>query len=253
MSSLKLGSRVLNYDVLGQGRNVVFVHSLGTDMHLWDAVVERLPGIRAVRYDLPGHGESSVHPGTVESHAADLSKLLELVAPDGAVVVGASVGGMIAQRLAVRNPEQVHSLALSSTGLRIGGAAYWASRIEAVERQGMEALATSIVERWFSSTWREDHPMDLERFRKRVAQLDPSGHIDLCRALADADLTSDAHLISTRCLCLGGTSDPSTPPEVLSTLARAIPEAQLCFVDGAGHLPMIEAPDLFCRHLQDVL
>lgn len=72
----------------GKGRDVVFVHSLGTDLHLWDSVVDHLSGVRAIRYDLPGHGGSALDSSDLAGHASDLSQLIEHQAPEGAVVVG---------------------------------------------------------------------------------------------------------------------------------------------------------------------
>ena len=253
------GDRVADAPPATATPTLAFVHSLGTDLRLWDGVLEHLDGALAdagvdepfavLRHDLRGHGLSARAPGSIADHAEDLATLLERYAPGGAIVVGVSVGGLVAQALAAARPELVRALVLANTGLRIGTAEAWTARGDAVEAHGLAPLANDIVERWFGSAWRAARPAALEGWRRLLERQDGAGYADLCRALADADLTSSAASLDAPCLCIAGEEDTSTPPTSLERLAGAISGARVATLDGLAHLPMAEAPARFAERL----
>ena len=248
----RLGDVLLDVRVTGDGPAVAFAHSLGTDLRMWDPLLDRL-SCRAIRYDIRGHGLSPRMAGSLDDHATDLAALLDAHAPEGAVVVGVSVGGMIAQALAATRPDLVHALVLSNTGLQVGTAQGWAARIAAVEAGGVKAVAGDVTAAWFPQAWRDANPDAAEGWRTMLGRQNARGYADLCRALADADLTADAGRIACPTLCVGGTGDGSTPPDVVERLAAAIPGARLAMIDGAGHLPMLDATDRFSELLRGEL
>jgi 3-oxoadipate enol-lactonase len=102
---------------------LVFSNSLGTDFRIWDRVVAGLAdGLRVIRYDKRGHGLSTCTeaPYRMEDHTLDLAGLLDGLGVKKAVVVGLSVGGMIAQSLAGIRPDLVRGLVLADTAHKIG-------------------------------------------------------------------------------------------------------------------------------------
>ena len=101
-----LGDLCLHYRIDGdpEGAPVVFANSLGTDLRLWDKVVALMPpGLKLIRYDMRGHGLSDAPPAPYAMGALvrDLERLLDHLAVRDAVLVGLSIGGMVAQGLAV--------------------------------------------------------------------------------------------------------------------------------------------------------
>ncbi|MEK9661133.1 MAG: alpha/beta fold hydrolase, partial [Alphaproteobacteria bacterium] len=149
----------LHYADERQGRalTLVFVNSLGTDFRIWDAVVARLPGhMGAVRHDKRGHGLSDAPPApyALDDHVGDLAALLDHLRTGPAVIVGVSVGGMIAQALALSRPDLVEALVLCDTGACIGTEQMWNDRIDAVSANGLESIADAILLRWFSEDFR---------------------------------------------------------------------------------------------------
>ena len=127
---------------------VLMANSLGTDLRLWDAVLPLLPqGLRYLRFDKQGHGLSDLGAADrIADHAADAAALIEAVAPGPVVMVGLSIGGLIAQRLAADRPDLVRALILSNTAARLGTPDSWQARIDAVERHGMDSIADHLVE-----------------------------------------------------------------------------------------------------------
>ena len=126
-----------------EGPPVLFANSLGTDLRLWDAVLPLLPPhLRLVRYDKRGHGLSALGGGgTIEDHAADAIAVLEAVAARPAVIVGLSIGGLIAQTVASLRPDLVCALVLSNTAARLGTPESWSARIAAIEVGGLDIFA----------------------------------------------------------------------------------------------------------------
>ncbi len=224
---------------------VAFSNSLGTDLRVWDAVIERLPAewIK-IRYDIAGHGLSGITGSTtVSTHAEDFAAVLDAFEADRAAVVGLSVGGLIGLALAIARPERVTTLCLMDTAPKIGSAEMWAARMTAIETGGLESIADSVMERWFSAAFRTRRPAELALWRAMMARTPARGYLDLCATLRDTDLTEAASGLAVPTLCLCGSEDGATPPDLVRACASIIPGARYEEIAGAGHLPCIEAPD----------
>ena len=225
---------------------LVFANSLGTDFRIWTALIERLgAGYRHVVYDKRGHGLSDCPPGPyrIEGLVDDLAALLDHLGVSNAILVGLSVGGMIAQGLAAARPDLVRGLVLSDTAYRIGPRKMWDQRIAAVRDGGIEALAEPILERWFSAAFRAGRPDQLAGLRAMLVRTPLDGYLGTCAALRDADLSAAARGLRVPTLCLCGSEDGATPPDLVRALAELIPGAGFTLIEGPGHLPCIEAPD----------
>lgn len=114
---------------------LLFANSLGTDLRMWEAVGERLSGVRTIGFDKRGHGLSATPEGgwDIADLAEDALAILDHLGLERVVVAGCSVGGLIAQALTVRRPERVSALFLSNTAARIGTPESWQVRIDAIE------------------------------------------------------------------------------------------------------------------------
>ena len=236
-----------------QARTIVFVNSLGTDLRIWDEVVARFRNeFRILRYDLRGHGLSDAPPApySIDDHVADLAALLDACGIKSAVVVGLSVGGMIAQALAARRPSLVSLLLLCDTAHKIGTPEMWNARMNAIREGGLASIANSLLERWFSSEFRQTHPAELSGYRNMLTRTPAEGYIGTCAALRDTDLTLTASRLTQPTLCLVGVEDASTPPELVKSLSELIPNAAFKTIPGAGHLPCIEQPGLLAFPLE---
>ena len=259
-SFLRIGDVVLHSRFAGRalGPALVFSNSLGTDHRIWDEVVGLLgERYRILLYDKRGHGlsEAPAAPYAMDQHADDLIGLLDHFGIARVAVVGLSVGGMIAQRVAVRVPERVAALALCDTAAKIGSAEMWNQRIAALEAGGLESIADAVLGRWFTAHYQETRPDAMAGWRAMLTRQTLQGYAGTCAAIRDCDLTADAPAISVPTLALAGEADLSTPPDLVRATAALIPGARFELIRRSGHLPCIEQPealaDALARHFEE--
>jgi 3-oxoadipate enol-lactonase len=258
LSFLKIGGTVHHYLVEGAKDQpaLVFCNSLGSDLRTWDSVVPYfVSNFRIVRYDKRGHGlsDAPTPPYSLDDLALDLIGLLDNLEIEEAVVCGLSVGGLIAQRLALSHPERVHALVLCDTAMRIGSVASWEERIATVRESGLTSWVTPSIERWFSPVFRERHDADVRGYANMLLRMSVQGYIGTCYALRDADLTPLASTINKPTLVLCGDQDIATPPALGQELARSIPGARFSLIRDAAHLSCIEQPEALARQLIEFL
>lgn len=256
MQIADLGDVQLHYRIDGdpEGAPIVFANSLGTDLRVWDAVVDRLPaGLRIIRYDKRGHGLSSCPPAPYSMGALvrDAERLLDLLQVRDAVLVGLSIGGMIAQGLAVKRLDMLRALVLSNTAAKIGTAAMWKDRIAAVETDGIEALADSVMERWFARDFRAKP--ELQLWRNMLEQQSQAGYAGCCAAIAGTDFYTPTSGLRLPCLGIAGSEDGSTPVDLVRETVDLIPGSQFHMIRRAGHIPCVEQPEEYATRLSQFL
>jgi 3-oxoadipate enol-lactonase len=255
MQAVEVGKRTLEVRLDGpeDGPVLAFSNSLGTDWRVWQPLLEHLPrgtglgsggGLRLLRYSKAGHGLSDVADHrSIEDHARDLLAILDALKIEKVALVGLSVGGQIALALARLAPERLHCLVLCCTAHKIGTDELWNQRIAEIRDKGLAGMADGVMERWFSASWRAENPAYLALWRNMMARQPAEGYAALCAAIRDADFTESTQDIRLPTLCVAGTEDGSTPPEVVGGLAKLIPGARLETLEGVGHIPCVEAPD----------
>lgn len=232
---------------------VVFANALGTDLRMWGSVADALPGHRRIGFDKRGHGLSATPATgwTVEDLADDVAVLMDHLGLARAVIAGCSVGGMVAMATAIRHSARCTALVLSNTAARIGSDDIWQARIGAVEIGGLGGLADTIIERWFSTDFRQS--AEALAWRAMLLRCDPLGYIGTCRALAGADLRDAVTRLALPVLMLAGSEDQSTPPALVRETAALIPGALVVVMEGSGHIPAIDAPGATARLIGDFL
>ena len=217
-----LASR-LHYELSGPatGPVVVLVNSLGSDLHMWDKVLPYLhQDFQVLRYDARGHGLSTAPsvPYSIEQLGTDLLALLEGISVETVHLCGLSIGGLVGLWLCTRAPEKFTSLVLANTGARIGTIEGWDARIAAVRSHGMASIAELTLSRWFTPSYGQEHPKEMDQIRDMILRTSPEGYIGCCGVLRDTDLRSELAAIETPCLVITGSEDPATPPEDGRTL-----------------------------------
>jgi 3-oxoadipate enol-lactonase len=245
---VQVNNVVLNCCLSGNpdGVPLVFINSLGTDLRIWDEVVPHFAErFHIVRYDKRGHGLSDCPPApySIRDHAQDLAGLLDGLSIETAVLIGISVGGMIAQDFAAAWPERVQKLVLCDTAAKIGTAEMWHGRIHTLRAAGMDALADTILSRWFAPNFGSHNPAAYQGYRHMLTRTPVTGYTGTCEAIRDADLTVAARTIQAPTLVLCGAEDSATPPDVVRGLAALMPNACYEEIPNAGHLPCVEQPE----------
>ncbi len=229
------------------GPPLAFINSLGTDLRIWDDVSLILADdFRIVRYDKRGHGlsESGPDPCEMADYARDLAALLDNVGVGRATIVGLSIGGMIAQELYRQRPEHIAGLVLCDTAAKIGTDESWDQRIAQVERGGIESIADAVLERWLTADFHSRRADELAGLRAMLTRTPRQGYLAACGALKRADLRPYAGLIRAPTLCLVGDEDGSTPVAMVRETAALIKGSRFEIIEGAGHLPNVEKPDV---------
>ncbi|GFE51318.1 3-oxoadipate enol-lactonase [Roseobacter cerasinus] len=252
MKMLGLGDVRLHYRVDGpaDGPPVVFANSLGTDMRLWDPILPLLPeGLRIIRFDKRGHGLSSCPPGPYSMGAliTETEQLLDHIGVRDCVFVGLSIGGMIAQGLAVKRLDMIRALVLSNTAAKIGTPDMWAERIEAVRQGGIEALADAVMERWFSTEFLATP--ELELWRNMLTRQEDEGYIGCSAAISGTDFYTTTATLRLPTLGISGSEDGSTPPDLVRETTDLIPGSRCQVIRNAGHLPCVEKPEEYAALL----
>lgn len=236
------------------GPVVVFANSLGTDLHLWDPILPYLPeGLRLLRYDKRGHGQTSVPPapyrmGTLVS---DAETLLDHLNIRDCVFVGLSIGGMIAQGLAVKRLDQVRALVLSNTAAKIGTPKMWQDRMDDLKERGLEGVADSILDRWFSRGFRTSPEIPV--WRDMLTRQPLEGYIGCCAAISGTDFYTPTSGLRLPTLGIAGSEDGATPPDLVRESVNLIPGSEFHLMRRTGHLPCVEAPEAFAQRLTQFL
>ncbi|HWX74690.1 MAG TPA: alpha/beta fold hydrolase [Solirubrobacteraceae bacterium] len=279
------GGITLCYETFGEESNptALLIMGLGTQMVAWPdrfcaALAER--GLHVVRFDNRDIGRSTHVSGepptlaqilrrsrsaahyTLADMARDTAGLLRARELGPAHVIGASMGGMIAQTLAARHPEQVLSLTsiMSNTGSRWTGQPALRTYPIFLRRAPLARDAyIAHTQALFDVIGSRALPRDPEDIRAIAAASYDRDHDyrgplrQLAAILASGDRTLELHRISAPTLVIHGTADPLVAPSGGRATARAIPGARLLMVKGMGHdLPRVLWPtliDAIARHV----
>jgi 3-oxoadipate enol-lactonase len=218
-------------------------NSLGADLTMWDPQV---PGLterfRVVRYDTRGHGRSPVPDGdsTLDDLADDVVALLDRLDVPAAHVVGLSIGGMAALRLAVREPARVTTLAVLCSSAHTGNEQSWRDRARTVRAEGTGAIADAVISRWLTPGFAAAHPDLVARLRTVFAGHPDEGYASCCAAIAGMDLRGDLSRVTAPTLVVSGAEDPALPPEHQQVIAAGVPGARLLTLSPAAHLANLE-------------
>jgi pimeloyl-ACP methyl ester carboxylesterase len=227
-------------DVAGK-RNLVLVHGAGGSHLDWPAPLRRLKGANVYALDLPGHGRSE-GPGrsSITAYRDFLLAFLDALGLERATVVGHSMGGGIALAFALHYPDRLAGLILVGSGARLRVAPAILTGI----LPDFEATVDLILDYAFGPGATEQ----LKRLgRQRLLKTPPQvlhGDYAACDAF---DVMERLGEVRCPTLVICGTADRLTPPKYAIYLRDHIPGAELVLVDAAGHMVMLEKPEIVAR------
>ena len=245
---IQLGDIAVHAEVCGPaaGPPVLLLHSLGTDLHMWDPQAAALATHhRVIRMDMRGHGltEAPAGPYTMAMLAQDALALLHAVGVQRAHVGGVSIGGHIALRMAATAPDCVLSLLPCDTALEFGGPANWQERMDAVAAGGLAAVADATMGRWVL----DQSLASSKGLRRMLLGTDPAGWLGCAAALRDTTGTDLAGRIRCPATVVVGDRDQSTPPAAAAAIQAAIPGSTLVTIAEAAHIPNFEQEHALTR------
>ena len=240
---------------LGLGDVAVFLlHGVGGRAGAWDKTMPVLAdeGFRCIAWDAPGYGQSAmVGPYTTQSLAKALLALIDSVGAKRNVILGHSMGGMIAQEAVAVNAAAIHGLILFSTSPAFGKPGgewqqhFLESRFAALDAgQGMAGLAPTLINSMVAPGSTAD-AAGVTAAIALMSSVPEATYRAALSAIVSFNRLDNLANIAVPTLCLAGEFDTNAPPAVMEKMASRIPNAQYECLPGVGHLGNLEAPDRF--------
>jgi 3-oxoadipate enol-lactonase len=241
----------LAYDERGAGETIVFVHGHPFDRSMWSPQLERLSdAFRVLAIDLPGYGDSSPRAEvmTMRAFADAVVELLDGLAIARSLVVGLSMGGLVAMELGLGYPERVSGLVLAATTAQPVSEDEVDARLVRAElaiQRGMLPLAAEMIANLFGPVAGRDPELVLTVFRMMLG-CSPAGAAAALRGRARRpDYSTLLRSLTVPALVVAGDHDSYAPEPIVQQLVSALPDVELVRFEASGHLPNLEEPERF--------
>ncbi|MBM85983.1 MAG: alpha/beta hydrolase [Rhodospirillaceae bacterium] len=244
--------------IVGEGPPIVLLHGVGLDRSMWNGVTSHLSTrFTCVTFDLPCHGTSPMPKKevTLRTFSEALAKVVGRVQPVRPMLVGFSMGAMVALRFALDSPNSVSRLvllnAISERDSKQRAAIM--ERLAGAELEGPSSMIEAALARWFSATFHCTNPEDIGRVRSRLLANDPDAYLAAYRvfATADKELAPLIDRITCPTLVVTAERDVNSTPTMTEEMAAKIPKAKGLVLDGLAHGAPIEAPRRVAGVLED--
>ena len=251
MEKIKINDIELAYTRRGTGTPLVLLHGYPLDHHLWDDVTPLLEDtFDLILPDLRGFGDSMTvdTPYTMDDYASDIASLLDQLGIRKAAIVGHSMGGYVALAFAKLYPERVRGLGLVSSQVLADPPDRKEGRYKSaadVSEKGIGSVVEAMAPK-FTSDER------LQAFaRETMERQPPAAFIGALKAMAERmDSTPLLSSFKFPVVIIHGDADALIPIDRAREVKNAVPHAHLVEVNGAGHMPMMEAKEETARALK---
>lgn len=231
-----------------------FLHPVGTSGRIWAPVVRELGSrYHVMTLDLPGHGETPLQqqPFRLEDAAHWVSSQLSQ-AGGNVVLIGHSIGGMIAQMVAASRPTWLKGIVLVSTMSRPPSDAVRSAILERAtmaRKVGMEGMLQPTLERWFTKQSLDARADIVDLTSRLLLASDPEVHAQAWEAIANLNTVDLLPNIQASTLVVVGEEDVSTPPALSRAIVERCPSARMEIIRGAGHALPLETTEEFVKLL----
>ncbi|OTB05026.1 hypothetical protein M426DRAFT_22375 [Hypoxylon sp. CI-4A] len=221
-------------------QSILFVHGLGGTTNSFQTLVPDLRDFDVVRFDLSGHGRSSLPSvSSIDSFVADCEGLKNVI------VAGHSLGGLITLHLAAKRPNVVKAVVALAPGLPPPEAAKkaLATRSSVVREKGMEAVADTVISNAFSAKSLASRRGEVSLAREMLTRQNPEGYAQAVDALAQSSVPAWGQ-IKGRVIVVSGEVDKVSTVEAGASIAGGIgSHAKQVVCKDTGHWPMLENPE----------
>jgi 3-oxoadipate enol-lactonase len=258
---IRLHDFAMEYDEVGTGRPLLFIHGYPLNRTLWEMQLNGLAdAARIVAPDLRGHGASEAVSGpyTMDLLADDCAALLDaLGATEPAVVCGLSMGGYVALAFQRRYPDRVAALVLTATRATPDSPEGKKARDGAMataREQGLDAIVEAMLPKMLSPKTFASRPDLVERARRMMRTTSLEGVLGDLAAMRDRpDSRPGLASILRPALIVHGADDQLIPPAEGDAMHQAIAGSRIRIIPSAGHLPNLEQPDAYNAAVRDFL
>ncbi|SAL83545.1 alpha/beta hydrolase [Caballeronia arvi] len=257
--TLQVGDVSLHYRLRGRGsRQLVCIHGVGSYLEAWDDVVSRLADdFRVLTFDLRGHGTSSRVRGRyeIDDFVGDALALADHVGFDRFHLAGFSLGGLIAQRMALSHSGRLRRLALLATvsGRTRDERERVLARLAALRSGERGSHYDASLSRWLTEDFQVRNPERIAYLRQRNAENDPDCYTSAYRVLAETDFGGFIDQIRMPTLIVTGEDDQGSNPRMAQFMNECITGSQLEILPGLRHSILTEAPERVASLLQAFL
>ena len=233
---------------------LILSHSLACTVRMWDPQIAAFKDrYRILAYDMRGHGGSVAVPGpyTLDMLADDVLALMRELKIDRARYVGLSIGGMIGQHLALKDPKRFEKMVLADTGHTQTPETLkqWEERIRIAQAEGMKPLVAGTMERWFTPAFR-DRP-EAKRIAELIAATPVAGYVGCGQAIMKLNTTARLKDIKLPVLAITGEADAAAGGT--KYIGEHVPGAKFVNIPQAAHIANIEQAEKFNQALRDFL
>ncbi|WP_186264047.1 alpha/beta fold hydrolase [Burkholderia gladioli] len=247
--SLDVDGVRLAYRLQGEGpRELVCIHGVGSYLEAWQGAINALGrGFRVLSFDLRGHGRSERVKGRyeIDDFVGDVLALADHAGFARFDLAGFSLGGLIAQRLALTHPARLRRLVLLATvaGRTAEERARVAERLAALQAGERGAHYDASLSRWLTEDFQARHPALVDELRRRNAQNDPDCYAAAYRVLAQTDFGGLIDQIAMPTLIATGECDAGSNPRMARYMHERIPDSRLAILPNLRHSLLNEAPE----------
>jgi 3-oxoadipate enol-lactonase len=246
------------WDDGGEKPALVLIHGVGADATSWDQIAAALaPEFRVLRLDLRGHGSSGHIEGTLalDDFVQDVVDVLDACAVPTAHMVGFSLGGMIAQGVALQHAHRVHRLVLLSAvaGRTAEERERVQTRLAILREQGIAAITGAAQERWFTPEFIARHPDLVARRMRQLRENHAPSYAAAYTVFSTSDLGERLHAIRAPTLIATGEHDIGSNTRMARFMRGEIEGSRLEILPNLRHSILLEAPELVTRLVRDFL
>lgn len=248
MPSVSVRGSAIHYEEMGEGKSIVFVHGACENSQFWNHQHTLADRFRLLFLDLPGHGRSKALINgdvTVQNYADIVGEFISSKCPEKAILVGHSMGGAIALMNAIQHRDNLTGAVLVATGAKLG---VLPSIREGLRTRFDETVKSVLAPRQFASTTNLEVIRFVTNEMMKCKGPVASSDYEACNGF---DVRQKLATISLPTLIMVGEEDKLSPVPWSTYMKENIPKSKIIVMKGSSHLPMLEQPSDFNRHLSE--